>query len=183
MRTQQQPEMTIGDWLEIVYFAFGVHAYALLPWLRYGQGREAYRQAWPSIFLLLLCCGVEPGGFPSHYLGLWLLMLAVRRAQNIKLLKAGAEIHSQFAGLPWLAMRAPFVRSVKSAYCVEPLLCLLIAGALLPLSPAIALLWAVGFVTLSIRHAVLLEIMRRRAEALTDAQIEQRFYSNESRGR
>ena len=71
MQVPQPPAPKTGDYLDLVYLICNAHAMAVTPFLRYAQGREAYRNGWQTLILLLLCTAAEQGSrFMGHYLGL-----------------------------------------------------------------------------------------------------------------
>jgi len=76
----------------------------------------------------------------------------------------------------------PFVRKESTARGIEPLLCLLAAGALACWSPGVGFFVAIAGVANAVAAAIVVEADRKKLEAMRDAEIEQRYLAARYRG-
>jgi hypothetical protein len=119
---QQQPDswrVTTAQSFGTLYFVARCHALAITVFTRHTFGARAFDPYAIFTFLMLFALAGSNPGFVL-YLPLWFVMLIVHR---IRLLRQ-EEVHSQFAGVPWLTMRIPFTRTEEKARRFEPFVCL-----------------------------------------------------------
>lgn len=186
MQQKQQQDanaMTMSDAFNIMYFLSNVHATCISPFIRFGFGAEHPGMVglFAMLFIFLVAC-CDSSGMTFVYLVAWLCALAYRRIQTRGLLRQGAMIHSRNPGYPWLALKFPFVRTELSATAViEPLLCLVAAFLLIPLSVPLGLLVMGGFISFTVRNGIEHEVTRKRLQAMQDARMEQEYYSRRFR--
>lgn len=155
------------------------HAATLQPWLRRGQGREAYGFRGIAGLVLLLLFAFTGNPCMGWYLGLWLVALLFRRAESVALRNKGWVCHSMSTGRPVISdiLRC----SEKTARTLEPLLCALIGIVLAVIAedqlyPPLSMLAAYigfGLVSLTFEEVMCAAVIERRAQAMMDAKMEQ----------
>lgn len=180
---QQKPGPTMNDYLGWLYWLCDVYRCIPGPFLRYGQGAQAYDlRAAAALLVMFTLAAAERDGGLLLFLGVWLVALAYRRFQGFRLRQKGVMIHSRYAGEAWLAMQVPFVRSERTATgIIEPTICLLAGAMLCPLSVNLGALLMVGWLVLLVRDGIEREIDRKRLERMRDAEIEAAWYGDRFR--
>ena len=184
---QQQGDQKVSpsanDYLGMTYFVCDVYRTIPGPFLRYGQGVEAYGVRGGLAFVgLLTCCTLARDWVLWLFMALWIVALVYRRVQTLLLIRRGAIIHSRYAGDPWLAFKVPFVRSEHTAMgIIEPSIMMLAGVMTCPLSINLGALLMVGWLALMVHHGIEREIDRKRLERMRDAAIEAQWYGDRFR--
>lgn len=179
---QQKPNPTANDYLGAIYVVCDAYRCLVGPFLRYGQGAEAYSiKAFIVFVILLTFAAAERDPALWAFLALWIVALIFRRVQSVRLRKHGV-IHSRYAGDPWLAFKVPFVKSDYTARgLIEPVICFLAGIAICPLSVNLGGLLMLGWPAMFIHAAIEKEIHRKRMERMADAQIDAQWYGDRFR--
>ena len=176
---QNQPDnwrVTTAQSFSVIYFVAQTHALAFTMFTRHTFGSRAFDpHAIFTFAMLFLLAGSFPGF--GLYLLLWFVMLLVHR---IRLLKQG-DVHSQFTGIPWLAMRIPFMRTPEKARRFEPIMCLAAGLMLVGIHPPLGLFVASGFVSLAVVVCIEEHVVKQRLRAIKDAEIEMSFLTDRLR--
>jgi hypothetical protein len=152
--------------------------------LRTGFGKE-YPGLAGLVGLIMMVCYASfarvPGMLP--YIGVWLVAVILQRIKTFAMIRKGVVVHSRYWGYPRLAFMVPFVRKEKTARnVIEPWLCSAIGVALSYWSPGVG-----GFVFIAgwanaIAGAIVVEVNRKKLQAMRDAEIEQRHLAAMYRG-
>ena len=180
---EQKVSPTANDYLGMAYAVCDIYRCIVGPFLRYGQGMEAYGiRAGIAFLVLLTLAGVERDFGLWLFLAVWIVALIYRRVQTFKRIRRGAIIHSRYAGDPWLALKVPFVRSEHTAKgIIEPSICLLVGVMLCPLSVNLGAIVCAGWLLLLVHNGIEREIDRKRLERMRDAEIEAHWYGDRFR--
>jgi len=186
---QQQREgfdnLSMKDSFNIFNLACNSLGACVVPFLRTGFGKEYPGvAALFGLIIMVLYAGFArvPEMFP--YIGMWLVAVILQRAKTFDLARKGVVVHSRYWGYPKLALMVPFVRKEGTARgIIEPLLCSFIGGALASWwSPGVG-----GFVIVAgwanaFAGAIVVELDRKKLQAMRDAEIEQRYLAARYRG-
>jgi hypothetical protein len=169
----------------LLYLLSNAHATCLTVFMRHSFGTEALGMSGLHALILI----VVVGGFGRSpemfqcFLPLWLYALLWQRVYTLKRVRAGARWHSRFQGYPALAMRFPFVRDERTALkVVEPMVCMVVGLLLREVSPVMGGFVLAGVFSLTLRHAIDTELIRKRLQAMRDAELEQRWLAERFRG-
>jgi hypothetical protein len=152
--------------------------------LRTGFGKEYPGVAGLVGLIIMVLYGSlarVPEMFP--YIGVWLVAVILQRVKTFELARKGVVVHSRYWGYPKLAFMVPFVRKERTARaCVEPMLCCVIGGALTYWSPGVGAFVIVAGWANAIAGAIVVEVDRKKLQAMRDAEIEQRYLAGRYRG-
>jgi hypothetical protein len=169
------------DPLGLLYFLCNVHCTTFTVFLHYGFGSEAL--GFPGLFALILIFFSMAGDpLMAYWLMAFFVAMVIQRIITVTFLGRGYELHSMDSGRPLLTKLLPFM-TVNHALVFEGI-CLFIAGAVVAdQSPFIGKFLMLGFVSLFIRTAIEESIYKRRLQRMKDAELEQRWLSEQFRGR
>jgi hypothetical protein len=98
------------------------------------------------------------------------------------LVSRGWRGHSYYDGYPWLGMLLTGNDTEEKGRNIEPILCLVIGGLLLPFSPTVGTFVMLGFASLMAVRLVHRAAVRRQVTAIQDLEIEQRVLADRIRG-
>jgi hypothetical protein len=178
--TQKPQPADIWNWL---YFLCHVHATTVLPFLRRGNGTEAYAMNGVLVFVVLLVLAIGTRN-PAcwAFFALWFFMIVRRRVQVYQARKRGQIVHSRYDGDPWLAFKVPFVRTNEMARSIiEPLICLIVGSLLCTLSIDLGAIVLLTCFSLMVKNGIEEEITRKRLERMRDASIENAWFAERFR--
>jgi hypothetical protein len=177
----EQPEpQRKSDPLGLLYFLCNVHCTTFTVFLHYGFGSEAL--GFPGLFALILIFFSMAGDpLMVYWLLAFFVALVIQRIITFTLLGRGYELHSMNSGRPLLSKL--LFMTVNHALVFEGI-CIFILGAVVAdQSPFIGKFLMLGFVSLFIRSAIEESIYKRRLRKMKDAELEQRWLSEQFRGR
>jgi hypothetical protein len=180
-QSQQPPNMSRGDVINLLYRILGVLATCITPFMRTGFGVEApgMNGVLATLLMIVVCASVPD---MHGYFFLWFFALLMRRAQTLRNVHRGVITHSRYEGYPWLAMKVPFIRRESTAKLIaEPLVCLGLAGLLYLGSPPFGLFMMICAAALFLKCLIEHGITYLRIQRMRDAEIEQRWYSQQFR--
>jgi len=185
---QQQREgfdkLTMKDTFNLFNLACNSLGACVVVFLRTGFGKEYPGVAGLfGLIIMVFYAGFArvPEMFP--YIGVWLFVVILQRLKTFELARKGVVVHSRYWGYPKVAFMVPFVRKEGTARgFVEPMLCILIGGALCSWSPGVG-----GFVIVAgwanaIAGGIAADVDRKKLQAMRDAEIEQRYLQGMYRG-
>lgn len=175
---QQQNDQTgMRGGFNLFYFLVNGHATACTLPMRTDYGREAIGFSGMAGFFMILVFGGLMNSYAMFiYLCLYLLFVFAHRLKQISNWTKGRFIvHSRYNGYPWLAFKLfPRIRTERNAKAAEAFLCLGV-GWLLMTYVDQPLGWFImaGFLSILFSEATVVEVQRRRLQAMRDAEIEQ----------
>jgi hypothetical protein len=161
--------------VNLLYVIVSGHATCVTLFVRRNFGREALGRNGVVAFLILF---IYMAAYPRHlmlrqFTFYWLAMLFLQRLKTMYLVSRGLSHHSRYDGYPYLGFLFPLVKGHRGASLVE---CVVIMGCgiwLSSLDAPLGQLIIVSAVCLLIRTAIDESIVRRRLQAMRDAEIEQ----------
>jgi hypothetical protein len=159
----------------IVTIAYAV-ALAFLPFTRRNAGTDWIgRTGLLTGFIILgYMCHTNSPGMMLFFLA-WLVALLGHRCNQYQNWRNGVEIHSHYAGDPWLSLRLFPRLSDANARAMDGFLCLIVGVLLVTVDPPMGPFFFAGFVGILVSEAVSHETTRRKLQAMRDAEIEQRY--------
>jgi hypothetical protein len=173
---QQNDRHEMQGAFNLVYLLFYGHASCLTPFLRKDFGKEAMTASGIVAFLLIIAWGSF-----SNSAGMWLLLqlwlcaMLWQRLKGIQNRKRGLIVHSRYNGYPWLSWKLfPWMKDETTARGADGLICMAVGVALAQVDPAVGWFIGVGGFSLLFVEALLVELRKKRLEAMRDAEIEQR---------
>jgi hypothetical protein len=155
-----------------------LHGHAMtctLP-MRTNYGRDSIGFAGMFGFFGMLVYGGLMNSYPMFiYLCLYLLMVLAQRMKTFANWRKGIIVHSRYVGYPWLAFKLfPRIRSEANARGAEAFLCLAVGGLLAAYVDQPLGWWVMfGWVSIMATESMIVEVQRRRLQAMRDAEIEQ----------
>lgn len=166
---------------DAIYMALRVLSTCITPLIRTGFGVEGLGiNALFAFILLVLLAGSVPD--MHGYFLLWFVALVMQRLITLRNVRRGLVVHSRYGGYPWLAMKMPWVRKESTAVLiVEPLLCLGLGGVIYIVSPLFGEFFMACAAAMFLKCLVEKGINHKRIQRMRDAEIEQRWYSEQFR--
>jgi hypothetical protein len=182
-RQHDEQGMSPGEAMNWLYGLASIHAMCILPFIRSRFGTQAI--GVNALFGLVVMVVVavqcrDPVIF--NYIGLWLLVVLIRQGEARSRKRKGLIQHSQYAGYPWVTAWIPLVRNEQAARGLDPLVCLAIGTAMMPISENLAKFICFGFVSILVKEGIEQAIVNRRVERMRDAQIEGNYYGSQING-
>jgi hypothetical protein len=187
MREYQQQEPRPGDdvraGFNFLIFVMDALAMCLIPFIRINFGIHAPGNSgvMALVLMILAICGSGDVGIVWLILA-WFCAMICQRMRAFYLFRKGWRLHSRFRGLPWLAMRFPFVKTEKFARDFEPVICFAIGMLLLPASEGVGGFVIIAAFSLFITRCTEVAVRGRQVTAMRDLEIEQRAMSERLRG-
>lgn len=181
---RRPPRRPGGDPANLLYLAACGHATCLLVFLRCRFGTAAFQRNGLAALAIIIIYGCLTNDYVMwpFYLT-WQVVFVVRQIGARRAWLKGLTEHSRYGGWPWAAMLVPGVRKEMTAKtAVEPLLCLLLAVPVFPLSPHLGFFILLGLFSLPLKAAIERSVLQARVRALKDAEIENRQLMDAYRG-
>ena len=189
MQQQDDVMMQYKRNFNLIYSACLIHQRAIVVPLRRAFGVRALRTPC-ALGLILMCVWAlcTHDNYMWLWIGAWFLCFLVRRAESVKLARAGAKVHSEYDGWPD-AIRIG--RTEKAAKLViEPFIIVCLGGVLFSVyqqmhwSPyGLPYFFFTGGFTLPFLEIVKQQIWERRTQGMVDARVEQEALMNDFRNR
>ncbi len=155
----------------------------VVPFLRTGFGTNYPGLAgFFGLIVMFLYAALGPVPEMFSYIGVWLFVVIFQRAKTFSAVKKGTVVHSRYWGDPWVGLKVPFVKKEKTARELEPVLCLLAGVALCGWSPGVGGFVIVAGFANAIAGGIVVEVDRKKLQAMRDAEIEQRYLAARYRG-
>ncbi len=179
MQQQQQQQSDKHDMqgtFNATYVLFNSHASCLTPFLRTQFGKEAFTHTG----LMALVLMVTWGGLTNSYgmwvmVCLWIVAMLTQRMNGIQNRRNGVVVHSRYNGYPWLSFKLfPRIRDETNARGADGFLAIFTGIGLSYVDPALGWFIGVGGFSLLFVEALLVDLRKKRLEAMRDAEIEQR---------
>lgn len=157
------------------YLLANGHALTCAVFLRRHFGKEAIGFSGIAGFFIILIYGGLMNSYPMFiFLCAYLLAVIGQRMQQFQLYRKGVIIHSRYNGYPWLALKLfPRVKDEGNAKGVEAFMCLAIGGLLSYIDQPLGWFIMAGFFSIMVSEGVNAELLKRRLQAMKDAEIEQ----------
>jgi hypothetical protein len=180
-QSQHKEGFTHGDGMNVLYRVLSVVVSCITPIIRSGFGSEGLGlNGFFALLLLIVVAASVPD--MQGYLGLWIIAVVLQRIATFRNRYRGLVVHSRYGGYPWLAMRMPLVRRESTALLiVEPLLVFGLGGVLYTCSADFGHFMMACAVALFLKCLVEKAIHYKRLQRMRDAEIEQRWYSEQLR--
>lgn len=173
---QKNNELDMQGSFNLLYFILLVLSTCLTPIIRTNFGREALGiNALCALVVMLAYGSFTSSGAMWIFLLLWILALLAQRIKGIENRNKGMAIHSLYNGYPWLSFKLfPRTKDETSARGIDGFLCMG-AGALLSyVDPALGWFIGAGGFSLLFVEALIVELRKKRLQAMQDSEIEQR---------
>lgn len=188
---QQQPQQPEPDSLakdlrtgvNFLCVLVNCHALCLTIFIRHSFGPN--RPGITGVFSLLLMFLVTAQSQDIRMfwmLEAWFLILVGQRLRTMWLVSRRWRGHSHYDGYPWLGMLLTGNDSEEKARSIEPVVCLVVGGLLLPFSPTVGTFVIFGFASLIAVRLLHRMAVRRQVTAMQDLEIEQRVLADRIRG-
>jgi hypothetical protein len=164
-----------------MYLTLSVLSTCITPLTRSGFGVEGLGMNALLAFVLIVALA---GSIPDMqgYVGLWFFCLVMQRLSTLRNVRRGLVVHSRYAGYPYLAGRiVPFVRTESAVLIAEALICLGVGGLIYSVSPAFGEFIIVCAAAMFLKCLLDKAIVHKRIQRMRDAEIEQRWYSEQLR--
>jgi len=160
----------------LVFLLLSGHASCLTPFLRKDFGKEAMTRSGIVAFLLLIAWGSFANSAGMWLLlQLWLVAMLLQRLKGIQNRRRGVVVHSRYSGYPWLSWKLfPWMKDETTARGADGILCIGLGLALAQVDPGVGWFIGVGGLSLMFCEALIVDIRKKRLEAMGDAEIEQR---------
>ena len=180
---QQGFNPSVKESFNIAYGLMSVIAMSFIPFFRYGQGREGFGIRALLALILMLSIG-SLGYAPEMFVfaAIWLLFVAFRRLQTLRLLKKGYVIHSRSWGMTTCRVRLPGMTKEQTGHSLEVICCVAAALWLGQTYPVLGCFLVAGAVSLVFVGAVHEEADRRKIQAMADSRLEQQWLADRVRG-
>lgn len=173
---QKNNELDMQGSFNLAYFLAHSHATCLTPFIRTDFGREALGMNGLCALILLLAYGSFTNSAAMWiFLLLWILALLRQRLKGIENRNKGIAIHSRYNGYPWLSFKLfPRTKDETSARGIDGFLCMGMGALLSYVDPPLGWFIGVGGFSLLFVEALIVELRKKRLQAMQDAEIEQR---------
>ncbi|HZZ78897.1 MAG TPA: hypothetical protein VFE62_10290 [Gemmataceae bacterium] len=158
-------------------------AWCFLPFLRVNLGPSALGiRGVLAIIIMWMFCGFV--GCPELILFflVWIVVVLIQRIRTAIVQARGVEMHSRYSGDPLVWKLLPFMRP-STAKLLEVCLLFAVGLAVGSVIPAFGGFIAIGAVAIAIVESLDDQSIRNRKQAMRDADIEARFYSDLHNGR
>lgn len=181
-RSQPGDRLTLGESFRGLNIAANAHACTITPFLRTDFGSEGIGMHGLVGAGMILAWGCYFNCYPMFiYFLAWMAACAVQRVRTYLNWRRGVIIHTRYNGYPWLARRFFPRVSEANAKAVEAFACLAFGGLLAQFWPPLGWYVMSGFASIMFTEAVMVELTRRRLQAMRDAEIEQRYLAEKYR--
>jgi hypothetical protein len=152
------------------------HAMTCTIFMRSHLGRDSIGFAGMFGFFMMLVYGGLMNSYPMFiYLCLYLLAVLCQRMKTYSNWRKGIIVHSRSIGYPWLAFKLfPRIKTENNARGAEAFLCLAVGWLLMTYVDQPLGWWVMfGWVSIMATESMIVEVQRRRLQAMRDAEIEQ----------
>lgn len=173
---QQNDQVGMRGGFNLITALLQGHAMTCTVFMRTDLGKEAIGFAGMFGFFIMLVYGGLMNSYPMFiYLCLYLLMVLAQRMKQFSNWRKGIIVHSRYVGYPWLAFKLfPRIKTEANAKGAEAFLCLAVGGLLAAYVDQPLGWWVMfGLVSILATESMIVEVQRRRLQAMRDAEIEQ----------
>lgn len=178
-------QITLRGTFNLLCIVCDIHSRMVTPFMRAstGSGARGLFTFLAGVFIFYLAHGLHEEKLLWYWVA-WLVAVFVQWMDSAAANKK-QPIHSQYAGIPKLAMLlCPFVKSEETAkFAIEPFLCLGVGYGLLQWSEIVGKLVMSAAFSLMFLANYDRTIRQRREQELIDARLEGEFLSNGVRQR
>lgn len=160
----------------LTYGLLNSYASCLTPFLRTDFGKEALGlNGLAAGFLIMAWGSFANSEVMWIFFLLWILAMLKQRIKGIQNCRNGVVVHSRYNGYPWLSFKLfPRLKDETQARGADAWLCIIGGMTLTYLDPALGWFIGVGGFALLFVEAMIVELRKKRLEAMRDAEIEQR---------
>jgi hypothetical protein len=167
----------------VVYLLLNGHASCVTPFFRKDFGKEAFTFSGMVAFILILAWGSFANSAGMWlFLQLWLFAMLMQRLKGIQNRMRGVVVHSRYNGYPWLSWKLfPWIKDQTNARGADGIISIALGIGLAQLDPAVG--WFIGAAGFSLlfTEALIVELRKKRLQAMRDAEIEQRYLAEHYR--
>lgn len=182
-RSQPGDMLTLGESFKGLNIVANAHACTITPFLRTDFGSEGIGMHGLLGAGMILAWGCYSNCYPMFiYFIVWMVAVAIQRGRTFLNWQRGRLIvHTRYNGYPWIVRRILPRISEANAKAVEAFACLGIGGLLAQVWPPLGWYVMAGFASIMFTEAVMVELTRRRLQAMRDAEIEQKYLAGKYR--
>ena len=173
------------DPLSVIYLIVAGHVACLTPFMRRSFGTEAFRVHGPAAAVMIVMYGAMTGEWAMWpFFCVWVVMLLFQRILTAIDYRRGVVQHSRYSGYPSLAFTlCRFVKKeVTAKGIVEPMICMLVGSAILPLNQYLGFFIMLGMLSFMMKLSIERTVNRARLRTMRDGHIEQRHLADAFRG-
>ena len=186
MRNEHQSERpSLSDSFNLLWLLIVAHATMLTAFSRRDFGKEHFGlNALFGIAITFVYAGFANCPEVLVFLAFWFLAVIAQRIRQFKNERNGVVIHSRYNGYPVLAWKLfPWIKTEGNAKAAEAFLCMIVGWCIAQFVPPLGFYIGLGWISILASEAILVEIQKRRLQAMRDAEIEQRYLAQEYRKR
>ncbi len=186
MRNEHQSERpSMSDSFNVLYALIVSHATMMTAFTRRDFGKEHFGlNALFGIFITVFYAGITNCPQVVYFLGFWFLAVIAQRIRQFKNYRNDVVIHSRYNGYPVLAWTLfPRIKTEGNAKGAEAFLFLAVGGCIAQFIPPLGFYIGLGWISILASEAILVEVQKRRVQAMRDAELENRSLAEQYRKR